>query len=73
MNFTTKSGILKCEEYCSNDENCGAFEWASNYCTWWRRGVCQGKSDATESDTHFTTCRKKGKLKLKHEFILLLS
>ena len=57
--FTTNSGILRCEEYCSNDENCGAFEWTWNYCAWWKIGVCQRKSDATMTDTHFRTCRKK--------------
>ena len=70
-NYTTRSDILKCEEHCSNDKNCGSFEWTWNYCTWWKRGVCQSKSDATITDAHFRTCRKKGMLEFKRQIILL--
>ena len=65
-----RNDILKCEAYCSIDQNCGSFEWNWEYCTWWKIGVCQGKSDATMNDTAFRTCRKKGDLNLQNTFII---
>ena len=55
---TTGNGIDKCKSYCSDDHSCGAFEWTLHYCSWWRYGKCQNKSDATMSNTKYMTCRK---------------
>ena len=63
-NSTKRNDILKCAAFCSDDQDCGSFEWTWDYCTWWKLGVCQSKSDATMNDTAFRTCRRKGDFNL---------
>ena len=53
--------IDKCSLRCSDDSNCGAFEWNHKYCSWWKKGVCKTKVDSTINDTVFWMCRKQGK------------
>ena len=53
----TEGNRTECKSRCSNDPNCGAYEWSFKYCSWWRHGVCQNISDAT---SNFFTCRKRG-------------
>ena len=50
--------IEQCQMQCSDDPNCGSFEWTTQYCSWWKTGVCQHISDSTMTDTHFLMCRK---------------
>ena len=53
--------IEVCKKSCSDDSNCGAFEWSTAYCSWWKRGICNDKSNTTIRDAHFWTCRKQGR------------
>ena len=64
-NFTTRTDILTCESLCSEDPECGSFEWhlKGYYCSWWKYGKCQNDSDYTLQNTkdkfvNFQTCRK---------------
>ena len=52
--------IGKCRLRCSEDSNCGAFEWDIKYCSWWKKDICQRKLESTISDTDYLMCRKPG-------------
>ena len=60
---TARSNISECQSHCSVDPRCGSFEWTWQYCSWWKKGLCQYESNSTRPNTPFYMCRKeKGEL-----------
>ena len=53
-----------CRIQCSQDSNCGAFECGTDYCSYWKKGVCESIADATVNNTRYFTCRKQGSVYL---------
>ena len=53
-----------CHILCSEDSNCGAFECGTDYCSYWKKGVCESIADATVNNTRYFTCRKQGSVYL---------
>ena len=49
-----------CRVKCSEDPGCGAFECGTDYCSYWKKGVCESTADATVNNTRYFTCRKQG-------------
>ena len=58
IDSSATKNIDECRLRCTEDENCGSFEWTNNYCGWWKVGKCLRDSEMTLEDSHFWTCRK---------------
>ena len=74
IDSSATKNIDECRLRCTEDENCGSFEWTNNYCGWWKVGKCLRDSEMTLEDSHFWTCRKQigtyNQIPFIHQFLV---
>ena len=66
INGNNVTECTKCQNRCSSDSDCGAFECSPNYCSYWKIGICSKITDATFTNANYYTCRKPGSFVLKN-------